>query len=251
MVAVKVAVFKHMKSCCPDVIDPNALADDPVEAAAKTLAVQARTHRPPPTQGWPPKMTPLLLLFLLFLSIYYFAVGACRAADPPHPQFFAADAPSTLLTSSAPPSANTCRHPHHTLTLFPPQHAHKLFLSFQSDAGLGGVDLDAAKWPHGEPGWVCYLCAQRTMTLPSFRFHLRACARAWDNYELTKHPSRWKAPPRPPCSDAAIPLRYGPELAAYNARALEVKKMAWGQLGAGEQEGGVVAGKKEGWGRGT
>jgi len=37
---LQVAVFKHMKGCCLDMIDPAALDADPIEGAAKTLAVQ-------------------------------------------------------------------------------------------------------------------------------------------------------------------------------------------------------------------
>ena len=69
-------------------------------------------------------------------------------------------------------------------------------LAVQSDAGLGGADLDEEKWPHGQPGWVCYLCNQRTFTYDSFKFHLRSCERNWDNNELQKHPM--KRVPRPP-----------------------------------------------------
>jgi hypothetical protein len=96
-------------------------------------------------------------------------------------------------------------------------------LGVQIDAGLGGVDQDYVRYPWGQPGWICYLCGERTLSLTSFKFHLQACMRSWDNYELGKHPSRWRPPPKPPTKSVQdIPPTYSKQLSEYNKKAREI-----------------------------
>ena len=83
-------------------------------------------------------------------------------------------------------------------------------------------EVSGDKWPHGDPGWLCYLCGKRAVSHRSFVFHVTACKRDWDNEQLGKHPSRWKVPPSSPRPMAEVPTEYGPALQKYNAEANRV-----------------------------